>query len=118
MRLPIRDDHGRLTRMPVVIGTSTWLVYVGFVAAVSFTLWYLQPTDYPTLSEAVEAGDIADIKRYLRRGADVNRAFGQQCETALHWAIRIGYPEIIPPLREGRRLTNVYTPIDGSSEAH
>lgn len=52
-----------------------------------------QPMVWETIHEAVAKGDLADLKRHLARGADVNeRGFGGR--TPLHFAAVVGYTNV------------------------
>lgn len=54
----------------------------------------LAPPEYPTLIDAVKAGDIADVENHILRGEDLN-AQAENGFTALHFAARAGQVEIL-----------------------
>lgn len=67
--------------------------------------------DERSLHEAVERGDLADVKRHLQRGADVN-AKDEGGRTPLHWAAYGANKDVVECLINSGAAVNARDEID------
>jgi hypothetical protein len=92
MQKPLKEVEETVGVMPV---RAVWFGVMAILAAIMLVgCADNKPLKYSTIHEAAAKGDLADVKRHLRRGAAVNEKDARGGGTPLHAAAEKGQMEV------------------------
>ena len=72
----------------------------------------------PALHQAVIAGDLAQVKRLVQKGADINQLDRLMGNSPLHIAAQTDHPDIVQYLLDQGAFINLATPRSGMTPLH